>query len=86
MSYKQIPNLPPIIAASSDMLFEAVQGGSSGKVSLDVLFQFINDRIESYTAINPQARVATTANIALTGLQTIDGVTVAAGDRVLVKN
>ena len=29
---------------------------------------------------------ATTANIALTGLQTIDGITVAAGDRVLVKN
>lgn len=29
---------------------------------------------------------ATTANITLSGLQTIDGVTVAAGDRVLVKN
>jgi len=29
---------------------------------------------------------ATTANIALTGLQTLDGITVAAGDRVLVKN
>ncbi|MCZ4324578.1 phage tail protein [Pseudomonas anguilliseptica] len=31
-------------------------------------------------------RVATTANIALTGLQTIDGVVLSAGDRVLVKN
>lgn len=31
-------------------------------------------------------RVATTANIALTGVQTIDGVSVVAGDRVLVKN
>ncbi|WP_430736414.1 phage tail protein [Pseudomonas anguilliseptica] len=31
-------------------------------------------------------RVATTANIALTGLQTVDGVVLAAGDRVLVKN
>jgi hypothetical protein len=29
---------------------------------------------------------ATTANISLTGLQTLDGVTVVAGDRVLVKN
>lgn len=29
---------------------------------------------------------ATTANIALTGLQTVDGVALAAGDRVLVKN
>lgn len=32
------------------------------------------------------ARVATTANIALTGLLTIDGVTLAADDRVLVKD
>jgi hypothetical protein len=31
-------------------------------------------------------RVATTANITLSGLQTIDGVSVIAGDRVLVKN
>lgn len=32
------------------------------------------------------ARVATTANITLSGAQTIDGVSVVAGDRVLVKN
>lgn len=32
------------------------------------------------------ARVATTANIKLTGLQKVDGVTVIAGDRVLVKD
>lgn len=31
-------------------------------------------------------RVATTANITLSGLQTIDGIAVAADDRVLVKN
>jgi hypothetical protein len=31
-------------------------------------------------------RVATTANIVLAGLQTVDGVALAAGDRVLVKN
>lgn len=37
-------------------------------------------------AIKEPCRVATTANISLSGLQTIDGVTVAAGDRVLVKN
>jgi hypothetical protein len=37
---------------------------------------------------NPKAssHVATTGNIALTGTQTIDGVAVVAGDRVLVKN
>ena len=32
------------------------------------------------------ARAATTANITLSGIQTIDGVTLIAGDRVLVKN
>jgi len=37
-------------------------------------------------AIKEPCRVATTANISLSGLQTIDGVTVAAGERVLVKH
>jgi hypothetical protein len=36
--------------------------------------------------IKQSVRVATTANISLVGLQTIDGVALAAGDRVLVKN
>lgn len=38
------------------------------------------------TAIKAPCRVATTANISLTGLQSIDGVTVAEHDRVLVKD
>jgi uncharacterized cupin superfamily protein len=38
------------------------------------------------TAIKAPCRVATTANITLGGLQTLDGVTVAEHDRVLVKN
>ena len=37
-------------------------------------------------AIKVPCRVATTANITLSGLQSIDGVTVVADDRVLVKN
>ncbi len=40
----------------------------------------------SSVAIKPPVRVATTTAIALYGLQTIDGVALAAGDRVLVKN
>jgi hypothetical protein len=36
-------------------------------------------------AIKEPCRVATTANITLSGLQTVDGVTVANGDRVLVR-
>lgn len=38
------------------------------------------------TAIKAPCRVATTANITLEGLQTIDGFAVVEGDRVLVKN
>lgn len=37
-------------------------------------------------SIKAPCRVATTTSITLSGLQTIDGVTVAAGDRVLVKS
>lgn len=41
--------------------------------------------VEGYAWKMP-VRVATTANITLSGLQTIDGVSVVAGDRVLVKS
>ncbi|MFG1977045.1 hypothetical protein ACGFJC_47600 [Nonomuraea fuscirosea] len=37
-------------------------------------------------SVKPAVRVATTGNITLSGTQTIDGVAVVAGDRVLVKN
>lgn len=37
-------------------------------------------------AIKPPVRLATTANITLSGLQTIDGVQTVSGDRILVKN
>jgi hypothetical protein len=44
-------------------------------------------REELYKLDSKQSvRVATTGNIALTGLQVVDGVTLLAGDRVLVKN
>lgn len=42
--------------------------------------------LNSGAAIKVPAQVATTANIALAGLQTIDGVVLAADDRVLVKD
>ena len=47
------------------------------------------DRIAGYVgdiALKLPCRVATTGAITLSGLQTIDGIAVAAGDRVLVKN
>jgi hypothetical protein len=48
-----------------------------------------DDRINGINgdvALKPSARAATTANIVLSGLQTVDGVSLASGDRVLVKN
>ena len=50
------------------------QAGSSGVVSFDSL------------NVKQAVRAATTANITLSGTQTIDGVAVVAGNRVLVKN
>lgn len=42
--------------------------------------------VDSGVALKAPCRVATTANITLSGLQTIDGATVIADDRVVVKN
>ncbi len=42
--------------------------------------------LASGVAFKPPCRLATTANITLSGLQTIDGVVTVANDRVLVKN
>lgn len=47
---------------------------------------WVNEFIDSTNPWKAPVRVATTANIALTGLQTIDTVALAAGDRVLVKD
>jgi len=44
------------------------------------------DQIAAGLSVKAPVIVATTANITLSGLQSIDGVTVAASDRVLVKN
>lgn len=54
-----------------------------------IYFKNASNAIKSFTAVDwtkRSVRVATTANITLSGTQTIDGVAVVAGDRVLVKN
>lgn len=50
---------------------------------------YVDTAVANATAgldVKASARIATTANIALTGNQTIDGVTTSSADRVLVKN
>jgi phage-related tail fiber protein len=44
------------------------------------------DAVQQSLDIKNSVRVATTGNITLSGLQTVDGVSLSAGDRVLVKN
>lgn len=57
------------------------QGGST-----DTWGTEINAWLDEVLAGSTQVKVATTANITLSGTQTIDGVSVAAGDIVLVKD
>lgn len=58
---------------------------SGGSLTAADIPELTLDKLPSST-YKRSVRVATTANITLSGVQTIDGVTVAAGDRVLVKN
>jgi len=52
----------------------------------DIVNKSYVDAIAQGLSFKAPAQVATTANITLSGLQTIDGYTTLAGDRVLVKN
>jgi len=54
--------------------------------SSDIVNKLYVDSLALGLAFKNPALLATTANITLSGLQTIDGVTTVAGDRVLVKN
>lgn len=47
---------------------------------------YVDSAVASAVDWKPSVRAATTANITLSGAQTIDAVSVSAGDRVLVKN
>lgn len=59
--------------------------GTALQLSFDAVYARINDAIQGLD-VKQSVRAATTANITLSGLQNIDGVNVATGDRVLVKN
>lgn len=47
--------------------------------------KFVEDKL-NYLGLKRSVKVATTANITLSGIQAIDGISLTAGDRVLVKN
>lgn len=65
--------------------FEATNLADPTTAQSAVTLAYMNARLNGLTPKAP-ARAATTANITLSGAQTIDGVSVVAGNRVLVKN
>ena len=93
------PSFKPVLSQGSgrtQVVRMNVIVASSGNITLKIdpavvlaTRDYVDTRImeELYKLDSKQSvRVTTTANIALAGLQTIDGVALAAGDRVLVKS
>lgn len=63
-----------------------VDGDIYSQTSKKIATEEYVDAVRQGLDVKDSVRVATTANITLSGLQTIDGVTLSAGQRVLVKN
>ena len=79
-------SLPQSIATSSTPTFAEVTITGSPSASTDAATKGYVDAAIAGLSWKQAAAVATTANITLSGLQTIDGYTTLANDRVLVKN
>lgn len=66
---------------------KAITGKSSWRTAPDITLQEAYEHTQDSAAhLHLRCRVATTSNIILSGIQTIDGINLSAGDRVLVKN
>jgi hypothetical protein len=80
-------SLPQNIHSSATPTFSQVSVAADPTTSLQVATKQYVDSLASGLAVKVECRAASTANIAsLSGLLTIDGVTLIASDRVLVKN
>lgn len=64
----------------------ATAGTNTTQLATTAFTQAAVQAVQSGMAWKAKVKVATTANITLTGAQTIDGIAVVAGDRVLVKD
>jgi len=78
MSGVSISSMSAATAALRSMEMEVNDAGSTRKVTIDQILGLL--------PIKDPCVVATTANITLSGTQTIDGIAVVAGDRVLVRD
>lgn len=79
-------NLVPLGTGSVDVASKKVTNLSDPTVATDAATKSYVDSVAQGLDIKASVRVATTANITLSGTQTIDGIVLVAGDRVLVKN
>lgn len=73
-------------AANVDLNNFKIVNLAAPTTGLDAANKDYVDTFAQGLAVHSPARAATTANITLSGLQTIDGVSLSVGDRVLVKN
>jgi hypothetical protein len=69
-----------------DVASQRILNVASPSASTDATNKAYVDNVAAGLSIKPSVRAATTANITLSGAQTIDGVSVIATNRVLVKN
>lgn len=74
------------VILASGATFATTVAGVTPSAAADLATKGYVDSLANGLDFKASARVATTANITLSGTQTIDGVSVIAGDRVLVKN
>ncbi|MDN4146433.1 hypothetical protein QYE80_15695 [Pseudomonas tohonis] len=79
-------SLPQSIHAGATVNFNQVLLGSDPLSAMHAVTKQYVDNLASGIHVKDSVLVATTANITLSGTQTIDGVAVTAGARVLVKN
>lgn len=80
--------LSSLAAAAADVAFGGfkITGLGTPSAGTDAANKTYVDSVSQGLDVKASARAATTGNITLTGAQTIDGVVVGIGDRVLVKN
>ncbi|MDC7699587.1 hypothetical protein [Vogesella indigofera] len=79
-------SLPQAIHSGAKPSFAQVALASDPSNALDAATKQYVDNMAAGLEVKTSVRAATTANITLSGTQTVDGVALVAGDRVLVKN
>lgn len=86
VTFAQVQSALGLASSPVDFNGQRLTSIASPTASTDAANKAYVDAVKQGLDVKASVRVATTANITLSGTQTIDGVAVIAGDRVLVKN